>query len=67
MYESVRSCYKTAEPSESDADAVGCRLVKTQGTMYHTSVHNDAIWQIRLHILHVALMSLWNNANRILK
>ena len=26
--ESVRSCCKTAEPSESHADAVGCRLVR---------------------------------------
>ena len=40
---------------------------ETQGTMYHTSVHNGATWQIRLHILHEALLSLWNNANRILK
>jgi len=28
MDESVRSCCKTAEPSESDADAIGCRLVR---------------------------------------
>ena len=28
MDESMRSCCKTAEPSESDADTVGCRLVR---------------------------------------
>ena len=28
MDESVRSCCKTAEPSKSHADAIGCRLVR---------------------------------------
>jgi len=28
MDESVHSCCRTAEPSESHADAVGCRLVR---------------------------------------
>ena len=31
------------------------------------SMHTGTTWQIRLHILHEAQMSLWNNANRILK
>jgi len=31
------------------------------------SMHTGATWQIRLRILHEAQMSLWNNANRILK
>ena len=47
-----------------------CRWVwtrETEWSMHHTSVHTGATWQIRLHMLHDARMSLWNNGNRILQ
>jgi len=62
-YDGYSACsgYKTAEPSESDTDAVWVYTCETRGP----SVHTGASWRIRLNVLNVFAIEL--SANRILK